>query len=150
MPPKKKEEPKERPVLGRFKSNLKVIVERLGLVLLRDHVQCRGQLSRGNHQTAPPALQVGIVGLPNVGKSTLFNVISKLSIPAENFPFCTIEPNVVSCLLPEKAGNKLQKSSLLNLKSRTRVAMRNLMYHQIPRLHANDVSLTMLSHPVNI
>lgn len=42
--------------------------------------------------------QMGIVGLPNVGKSTLFNVLTKLSIPAENFPFCTIEPNQV-CVL---------------------------------------------------
>ena len=42
------------------------------------------------------SLQMGIVGLPNVGKSTLFNVLAKVSIPAENFPFCTIEPNNVS------------------------------------------------------
>ena len=35
---------------------------------------------------------MGIVGLPNVGKSTLFNVLTRLGIPAENFPFCTIEP----------------------------------------------------------
>ena len=41
------------------------------------------------------SLQMGIVGLPNVGKSTLFNVLAKVSIPAENFPFCTIEPNNV-------------------------------------------------------
>jgi ribosome-binding ATPase YchF (GTP1/OBG family) len=40
-------------------------------------------------------MQMGIVGLPNVGKSTLFNVLTKLAIPAENFPFCTIEPNQV-------------------------------------------------------
>lgn len=39
---------------------------------------------------------MGIVGLPNVGKSTLFNVLTKMGIPAENFPFCTIEPNQVS------------------------------------------------------
>lgn len=44
-------------------------------------------------------LQMGIVGLPNVGKSTLFNVLTKLSIPAENFPFCTIEPNQVCVVL---------------------------------------------------
>ena len=40
------------------------------------------------------SLQCGIVGLPNVGKSTLFNALTKSSIPAENFPFCTIEPNL--------------------------------------------------------
>lgn len=39
------------------------------------------------------AKKCGIVGLPNVGKSTLFNILTKLLIPAENYPFCTIEPN---------------------------------------------------------
>lgn len=38
-------------------------------------------------------LRVGIVGIPNVGKSTFFNVITKSAAPAENFPFCTIDPN---------------------------------------------------------
>lgn len=68
MAPKKKEVPAERPILGRFKSNLKV----------------------------------GIVGLPNVGKSTLFNTLTKMGIPAENFPFCTIDPNNARVNVPDE------------------------------------------------
>lgn len=44
-------------------------------------------------------VKIGIVGLPNVGKSTFFNCLSKLNIPAENFPFCTIEPNTAMVCL---------------------------------------------------
>jgi GTP-binding protein YchF len=44
----------------------------------------------------------GILGLPNVGKSTLFNAITKSAIPAENFPFCTIEPNVGIVNVPDR------------------------------------------------
>jgi len=42
------------------------------------------------------------VGLPNVGKSTLFNIITKMSVPAENYPFCTIEPNVSRVFVPDE------------------------------------------------
>ena len=49
----------------------------------------------------------GILGLPNVGKSTLFNAITKSSIPAENFPFCTIEPNLGIVNVPDKRLDRI-------------------------------------------
>lgn len=75
MAPKKKEVVEEKPILGRFKSNLKI----------------------------------GIVGMPNVGKSTLFNLMSKMGIPAENFPFCTIEPNIGKVKVPDPRLYELAK-----------------------------------------
>ena len=48
------------------------------------------------------SLKCGIVGLPNVGKSTLFNALTKAGIAAENYPFCTIEPNVGIVEVPDK------------------------------------------------
>ena len=46
-------------------------------------------------------IKCGIVGLPNVGKSTLFNALTKAGIAAANFPFCTIEPNVGVVPVPD-------------------------------------------------
>ena len=53
------------------------------------------------------AVKCGIVGLPNVGKSTLFNALTKAGIAAENFPFCTIEPNSGVVSIPDERLDKL-------------------------------------------
>ncbi|HET8872016.1 MAG TPA: redox-regulated ATPase YchF [Aquabacterium sp.] len=53
------------------------------------------------------SLKCGIVGLPNVGKSTLFNALTKAGIAAENYPFCTIEPNVGVVEVPDPRLDKL-------------------------------------------
>lgn len=47
-------------------------------------------------------VKIGIVGLPNVGKSSMFNLLSKLNVPAENYPFCTIDPNVANIPVPDQ------------------------------------------------
>jgi obg-like ATPase 1 len=73
MPPKKKEEPTKKVILGRSSNTLKM----------------------------------GLVGLPNVGKSTTFNFLSKLAVPAENYPFCTIDPNLAKINVPDKRFDKL-------------------------------------------
>lgn len=57
------------------------------------------------------SLQVGIVGLPNVGKSTLFAAITKKAVPCENFPFCTIDPNVGVVEVPDERLARLSAVS---------------------------------------
>mmetsp|Transcript_10510 Transcript_10510/g.29691 ORF Transcript_10510/g.29691 Transcript_10510/m.29691 type:complete len:387 (-) Transcript_10510:279-1439(-) len=54
-------------------------------------------------------VKMGIVGLPNVGKSSMFNIMSKLSVAAENFPFCTIDPNVARVPVPDARFKELCK-----------------------------------------
>ena len=73
MPPKKKEEPVKKVILGRPSNNL----------------------------------AMGLVGLPNVGKSTTFNFLSKLSVPAENYPFCTIDPSTAKINITDERFNYL-------------------------------------------
>lgn len=73
MPPKKKEAPVKKVLLGRASNTLKM----------------------------------GLVGLPNVGKSTTFNVLSNLNVPAENYPFCTIDPSEAKVLVPDGRFERL-------------------------------------------
>src|SRR5690606_25016633 len=60
-----------------------------------------------NHRNPSMGIKCGIVGLPNVGKSTLFNALTKAGIAAANFPFCTIEPNVGVVPVPDPRLNQL-------------------------------------------
>lgn len=52
-------------------------------------------------------IKCGIVGLPNVGKSTLFNALTRAGIDAENFPFCTIEPNAGVVTIPDPRQDEI-------------------------------------------
>ena len=79
-------------------------------------LNCNMKGKKGKGEEAPKkmilgratnTLKMGLVGMPNVGKSTTFNIMSKLSVPAENYPFCTIDPNTAKIPVPDKRFEKL-------------------------------------------
>ncbi|KUK77867.1 MAG: GTP-binding protein YchF [candidate division WS6 bacterium 34_10] len=71
--------------------------------------------------TKSHTLSVGIVGLPNAGKSTIFNALTKKSVPAENFPFCTIDKNIGVIEIPDQRLDKL--ANFFNAKKKVPSAM---------------------------
>ncbi|MFY9493791.1 MAG: GTPase, partial [Limnochordia bacterium] len=56
-------------------------------------------------------MRIGIIGLPNVGKSTVFNALTKMQVPAANYPFCTIEPNQGIVLVPDRRLERIAEVS---------------------------------------
>ena len=63
----------------------------------------------------------GLVGMPNVGKSSIFNLLTSQKIDAKNFPFCTIDPNIATVEVPDERLDKLSVlSKKLSQKKKTR------------------------------
>src|SRR4030095_1262742 len=62
------------------------------------------------------AIRCGIVGLPNVGKSTLFNALTASEIPAENYPFCTIDPKIGIVTTPDHSLHRILSAIAASVK----------------------------------
>ena len=92
------------------------------------------------------SLQCGIVGLPNVGKSTLFNALTKAGIAAENYPFCTIEPNVGVVELPDPRLKALaERAQVLVVTHSPQVAAKGAHHWQVSKRVEKGATLSTVA-----
>lgn len=63
--------------------------------------QAKGTIKRVRLGRTGTSLKVGLLGMANIGKSSTFNLLSNLNVPAENIPFCTIDPNTAFISVPD-------------------------------------------------
>ena len=84
-------------------------------------------------------MKLGVVGLPNVGKSTLFNAITKAGAQAANYPFCTIEPNTGMVMVPDSRLDVL--AEMYHPKKFTHIC---LSFHPLILIHHE----ALMEHPL--
>ena len=92
-------------------------------------------------------MKLGVVGLPNVGKSTLFNAITKAGAEATNYPFCTIEPNTGMVAVPDERLDKL--AEMYNPKKKTPAVIEFVDIAGLVRVRATARALATSSFPTS-
>ena len=89
----------------------------------------------------------GLVGMPNVGKSSIFNLLTSQKIDAKNFPFCTIDPNIATVEVPDK---KLDKLSDLNASKNKINAYIDVVLKGFPPTKRGCILNTLLNFSLDI